>query len=121
MAERFGTNALRNELLGGALRAAQHLKQVGVQDLWLDGSFTSEKENPGDYDMCFALVQADLRSLDPLLRPPLSLTQSGRAGMKRKYRGDVLPQHGAGGFLAFFQQDRGTPKGIIKIDTSTLP
>ena len=119
--ERFGTTGHRRALLNGALRALRHLRAVGVIDAYLDGSMTTEKERPSDYDLCFVLTQADFAELDPVLRPPLSKMQGGRDAMRRKYLGDVLPTTPTGGLLAFFQQDRGAPKGIIKVDLNSLP
>lgn len=121
--QNFGLSGHRRNLLEqGTLKALRHLRDAGVTDVWLDGSMTSEKDRPSDYDLCYAVWQADLGKLDPVLRSPLASTQDGRQGMRRKYRGDVLPQERpTGGFLEFFQQDHGTPKGIIKVDMKSLP
>jgi uncharacterized protein DUF6932 len=121
--ERFGSTPHRRRLLGeGALRVLRHLRAVGVTEAWLDGSMVTDKERPSDYDLCYAYWQADRTRLDPLLRGPLAFTQNGRQGMRRKYLGDVLPQDSVdGGFVEFWQKDRGVPKGIIKIDMGSLP
>jgi hypothetical protein len=120
--DRFGTTPNRRRLLDGALMALKHLRDTDVTDAWLDGSMVTDKERPSDYDLCYAYWQADRGKLDPLLRGPLALTQNGRQGMKRKYLGDVLPQDRPdGGFLEFWQQDHGIPKGIIKVRMDSLP
>ena len=48
--ERFGTNERRNEIFAGLLRALQALKAAGCQRAFVDGSFVTSKEVPGDFD-----------------------------------------------------------------------
>lgn len=120
---KLGTTGHRRNLLEqGTLRVLRHLREAGVQDVWLDGSMATEKDRPSDYDLCYAVWQGDRNKVDPLIRSPLAFTENGRQGMRRKYLGDIFPQSGpTGGFLEFFQQDHGIPKGIIKVDMSSLP
>jgi hypothetical protein len=121
---RFGFNAHRQWLLGGARRAFLALHVAGCSSGYLDGSFVTSKVLPGDYDACWSGAGVDPNLLDPTL---LDFTH-GRRNMKAKYLGDLFPaelQEGASGrlFLDFFQIDKltGGAKGIVLIDLGTLP
>jgi hypothetical protein len=89
----------------------------------LDGSFTTKKKNPSDYDGCYSSHGVDPTKLDPVfrdLKPP-------RTAMKNKYLGELLPAEMASSFLGppyrdFFQSDKnGRKKGIVVLDLATLP
>lgn len=117
--ERFGTNAHRRWLLAGLSRAITALQMAGCRVVYLDGSFVSARELPGDYDLCWGTTGVDPTSLDPVL-----LTfNDGRRAMNAKYLGDLFPAEvpeGASGrrFVDFFQIDKetGGSKGIVLID-----
>jgi hypothetical protein len=119
----FGFSARRQVLLGGLLRACYSLKAAGVTEVYLDGSFTTKKKNPGDFDGCYSASGVDPAKLDPVfldLKPP-------RSAMKAKYLGEFLPAEMASSFLGppyreFFQEDKnGRKKGIVVLDLATLP
>jgi hypothetical protein len=114
----FGGTAHRDWLLEGLFAALRELKSAGCRKVYVDGSFVTEKEIPGDFDGCWDVAGVDPTRLDPVL-----LTfGSGRAAQKAKYHGELFPAQtveGASGntFLEFFQVDRdsGVRKGIIEI------
>ena len=91
---------------------------------YVDGSFISAKELPGDFDGCWEVDGVDLTLLDPVL---MTFAQR-RAAQKQKYGGELFPAdwaadaHGTS-FLLFFQRDRASnrAKGIIAIDLGDLP
>jgi hypothetical protein len=56
--ERFGWNERRRRLIDGLADAVTALADAGCRRLWLNGSFVTAKDEPGDFD-------ADL--LDPVL------------------------------------------------------
>jgi hypothetical protein len=119
LAERFGTSPYRAELLDGLKRAIQSLAYAGCQTAYIDGSFVTTKETPGDFDACWDPTEVDGDRLDPVL---LDFTNR-RAAQKAKYGGELFPSVGfadpAGNtFLEFFQIDKrtGEAKGIIAID-----
>ncbi len=90
--------------------------------VWLDGSFVTDKELPGDYDACWAWQGVDDKKLDPVL---LDLSTDGRQIMQAKYFGDIFPagiERGSGlTFVDFFQQTRdGTAKGIVSLDPRSV-
>lgn len=122
----FGTTPHRKKLLDGLYRAAQQLKRAGCETLYVDGSFVTTKDTPGDFDGCWDPNGVDGSRLDPVLldfRP-------GRISQKVKYHGELFPsteraeaQPPYRTFLDFFQKDKNTdqPKGIIAIDLRRLP
>lgn len=115
---RFGFNARRQRLLSGLLRAIKALKLAGCRRMYLDGSFVTSKDNPGDFDACWDTLGVDASKLDPVL-----LTfDNGRASQKAKYYGEMFPARwnadSSKVYLEFFQQDSqtGESKGIIELD-----
>ncbi|MFN2427915.1 MAG: hypothetical protein ABR587_15880 [Candidatus Binatia bacterium] len=115
---RFGTNDSRRAILDGLLRALRALRVAGCRRVWIDGSFVTSKEFPGDFDGCWDHGGVDFALLDPVL-----LDFNGRReAQKAKFKGELFlaedPADGVGRlFLDFFQSDRdGRSKGIIQID-----
>jgi hypothetical protein len=118
--KRYGVNVHRVRLLGGLERAVEALRVAGCRLLYLDGSFVTAKEFPGDYDACWDAVGVDLAKLDPVLKDFSNL----RAAQKAKYFGEFFPATSRAEakspfrtFLNFFQVDKnsGSKKGIIGI------
>jgi hypothetical protein len=113
-------NERRQELLQGMKRACEPLKMVGCQRIFIGGSFATNKEFPGDFDICWQDDTVDflqLQNLDPVLLD----FKNKRAAQKAKYGGELFPASiGADGYrtyLEFFQIDRnGDAKGIVAID-----
>lgn len=120
LVERFGTNERRREILAGLLRALQALKAAGCRRAFVDGSFVTSKDLPGDFDGCWDHNGVDFDALDPVL-----LNFDGhREAQKAKFEGEMFVAAFPGGtrFLDFFQLDRdGRPKGIIQIDLKDIP
>lgn len=121
---RFGHNTHRQWLLQGLRRALAALKSAGCTAVYLDGSFVTSKEIPGDYDLCWSVVSVNPTLLDPVLVK----FDDGRRAMKAKYLGDLFPaespEAGSGKlFVDFFQVDKdtGTAKGIVLLDLRRLP
>lgn len=110
----------RQELLAGLKRACEVLKQAGCDTIYIDGSYVTNKEFPGDFDVCWKDDNVDLKlllDLDPVL---LNFSQK-RAAQKAKYGGELflastIADAQGQTFLEFFQKDRnGNPKGIVEI------
>lgn len=114
---RFGWNERRRSLLEGLRRALDDLASAGCKEAWLDGSFVTEKEYPGDFDLVWSSDGVRLTDLDPVILD----VHHPRSAQKSRYRGDILPNvtEAASGmpFLDFFQQDSetGRPRGIVAI------
>lgn len=91
--------------------------------MYVDGSFVTAKEDPGDYDACW-----EVAGVDPYLLDPVFFTfENGRAAQKARYLGEMFPASTAEGatgttFLDFFQIDKetGDPKGIVALDLRRL-
>ena len=116
--ERFDATPWRRQLLEGLAHALRDLRTAGCKRAYIDGSFITTKEHPGDFDACWDLDGVDFDVIDEVL-----LTfDSGRRAQKAKYRGELFPADAAADplgtlFRDFFQRDRdGNPKGIIVID-----
>lgn len=124
--KRYGTNDRRRQLLAGMKRMLLSLKSFGCQRAYIDGSFVSKKENPGDYDGCWSRVGVNLQELrkdDPVLVD----FSNQRIAQKVKYGGEMFPAEMTEGksgrlFLEFFERDKttGDAKGIVEIDLGGL-
>jgi uncharacterized protein DUF6932 len=120
--ERLGWNATRQKLLLGLKALLEELARAGCSRVWLDGSFVTDKLDPGDFDLVWDPNGVDLGELDQVLQdldPP-------REAQKWRYGGDVLPnvvEKGSGmPFLEFFQQDSvtGQVRGIVELRLEDL-
>jgi hypothetical protein len=123
IANRFGTNERRRELLDGLRRALVALSAAGCRRAYLDGSFVTAKEEPGDFDACWEAAGVDPDLLDPVL---LTFAHR-RAAQKARFGGELFPAESAADphgtrFLDYFQQDKltGERKGIVALDLEDL-
>lgn len=121
--ERFGRTPRRRALLAGLRIALESLRAAGCKKLYLDGSFVTVKEEPGDFDACWEAEGVDADLLDEAL-----LTfDAGRETQKAKFGGELFVADWPADetstlFRNFFQQDRdGNAKGIIVINVQELP
>ncbi len=94
------------------------MRDAGCTDVWLNGSYVTDKEIPNDYDACWDPLGVDLDKLDPVLQ---DLSRQ-RVAQKVKFRGEFFPNIVEAGsgllFIEFWQRDRdGNQKGILHIDT----
>ena len=119
----FGTNPHRQALLDGLFQARQNLKHAGCAKVYLNGSFVTYKEHPGDFDAAWETCGVN----PDLLHPALRDFSNSRRAQKQTYRGELFyadaaaDEHGRT-FIEFFQTDRErNPKGIVAIDLRTLP
>jgi hypothetical protein len=101
------------------LDTLRSLKHAGCRVVYLDGSFVTAKELPGDFDACWEISGVDPGRLD---RELLDF-RDRRAAQKARSGGELFPAETAAEpvgitFLDYFQRDRdtGKPKGIIAID-----
>jgi Family of unknown function (DUF6932) len=120
---RFGWNAERIKLLAGLRQALESLKAAGCQRAYLDGSFVTEKDVPGDFDGCWEAAGVDPGALDPVL---LDFSRR-RAVQKATFGGEFFVANRAAApagtrFVDFFQLDKttGQAKGIVAIDLGGL-
>jgi hypothetical protein len=121
---RFGTTAWRRELLAGLQEALESLRDAGCRRVYIDGSFVTAKEAPGDFDACWEIADVDPELLDPVL-----LTfANARADQKHRFHGELFPAESAADphgtrFVDYFQRDKltGEPKGIVALNLEDLP
>lgn len=120
----YGYNQRRVWLLAGLKAALDALEVAGCRRAYLNGSFVTAKELPGDFDGCWEVASVDVNLLDPVLLDFANL----RAAQRAKYQGELFPAHIPADlfgtpFLEFFQRDRrtGSPKGIVAIDLGGVP
>lgn len=123
--ERFGFTNHRLALLDGLYEALVALAGAGCGRVYVDGSFVTAKEIPGDFDVCWEpqdVNLAILRATAPLLFD----LRNRRAAQKVRYGGKFFaadwPADSRGTpYREFFQQVKGGGrKGIIAIDPSTV-
>lgn len=112
--ESFGWNTRRRRLLDGLADAIDLLKAAGCQRAWLNGSFVTAKEEPGDFAACWDPDAVDFDALDPIFFE----FADGRAAQKQRFGGEFFPnvvESGSGlVFADFFQNERDAGrKGII--------
>lgn len=56
----FATNEVRTEIMDGLEQVVAMLRSVGVfKEIYVDGSFVTDKVEPGDVDVCAPMDDAD--------------------------------------------------------------
>jgi hypothetical protein len=116
--DRLGFNPRRHRMLAGFRQACGELRKAGCRLVYLDGSFVTRKEHPGDFDACWVVRNVDDAVLDPVLWD----FSQGRAAQKRRFLGEMFPAQlpeGATGraFIDVFRVNKmsGESKGILAI------
>ena len=120
--ERFGWNLRRRRLLDGLQEGLAAFGAAGCRRVWLNGSFVTAKDEPGDFDAVWSPEGVDRAQLAQDM-PELVDLSDHRAAQKLRFGGEFFPNvvEGKSGeqFVDFFQTDRdGTSKGIVVIDPS---
>ena len=114
---RFANNEVRRKLFDGFKRGVEALRLAGCKVVFLDGSYVTERENPGDFDACWEPTGVDHRKLDPVLLD----FSSRRQRQKQKYAGEFFPSSaladGIRTFVEYFQIDKytGKARGLIRV------
>lgn len=118
--KRFGNSLQRQYLIYGLKKLISNLRIAGCRRIFIDGSFTTIKDFPNDYDACWEVEGVNPNILDPVL---IEFSDLGRNLQRKIYRGDIFPAHQTESscgkaFIDFFQIDKntGNTKGIIAID-----
>jgi len=120
---KFNGSPRRVELLAGLRAALLALRDAGCRTVYIDGSFVTAKEEPGDFDACWDQDRVDVDLLDPIF---LEFAE-GRRAQKERFGGELFVAHYPADptgmeFLDYFRRDRqtGEPKGIVEIDPEVL-
>jgi len=121
--DRYGSER-RRELLDGLRAALDSLRDAGCPRAYIDGSFVTAKDEPGDFDACWEAAGVDPNLLDPVL---LTFANK-REEQKARFGGELFPAGSAADphgtrFLDYFQQDTvtGERKGIVALDLKGSP
>ncbi len=115
--ECFATNQRRKTLYIGLEQGCECLRRAGCKVVFLDGSFVTEKPNPGDFDLCWDPTGVNVNLLDPIFLDFYDC----RKKQKLKFGGEFFPSSwkadGSLTFVDYFQVDKdtGLTKGIIRI------
>jgi len=122
IADRFGCTSRRRELLAGLKVAIQTLRDAGCRRIFVNGSFVTEKDEPGDIDIAWDPAGVDVDRLLEL-EPVFGEFADRRAAQKAKFGCEFFPSSFTADlvgntFLEFFQIDRETEarKGIVALD-----
>ncbi len=78
-------------MIDGLKKAMEQLKEAGCSTIYIDGSFVTNKQNPGDFNACWednAVNVSYLKSIAPTL---YNFTLM-RAEQKVRYRGNFFPR-----------------------------
>ncbi|RUR72628.1 DUF6932 family protein (plasmid) [Chlorogloeopsis fritschii PCC 9212] len=120
--EIFGTNLTRQRMVDGLELAMTLLKAAGCRTIYIDGSFVTTKQRPGDFDACWEDNGVDINYLQSIA-PALFNFALLRAEQKIQYKGEIFPSNypandSGTAYIDFFQFDTrtNTRKGIIAID-----
>jgi hypothetical protein len=118
--DRFGWNERRRQLLDGLAEALAILGDAGCTRVWLNGSFVTAKDGPGDFDAVWQLAGTDWDRL-VRLAPEIVDLSNHRAAQQLRFGGELFPNvvvaSSGRSFELFFQADRdGNAKGIVVID-----
>jgi len=117
----FGFNTYRMTIIAGLYLAIEQLKTCGCKIIYINGSFTTKKDFPSDFDACWDPSGVDLVKLKGFY-PTLLDFSNGRLNQKKRYLGELFPASIPADlntgelYLNFFQHDKdNTPKGIIRL------
>lgn len=120
----FAGSSTRPKLIVGFKKYVAALKQVGVKfEIWIDGSFVTEKPDPNDIDMVMFGSEAELNNL-PIPRRQVLLRLIDRASVRLTLGCDVLfcvaeNYDMRSYWRGWYGFDRsGNPKGIARLEVA---
>ena len=124
-AEPFARPERRRYLLGRLEVYLRHVQALGIgYELWIDGSFTTEKEEPGDIDLLFVMSAEDVNGLDEQGQQTFKALLVDNPTVKLRYSCDVYwclaqDEQRKGYWSKWFGHSRSEqPKGIARIKFS---
>ena len=86
----FSWNQRRRQLLDGLIDGLTILAESGCRQVWLNGSFVTSKDEPGDFDCVWDTDGVDLRILK-VLCPEILELDGHRLSQKLRFGGEFLP------------------------------
>jgi predicted nucleotidyltransferase len=112
----FGFNEIRKSRIKTLLLFLRIFRSLGCTNVYVVGSMVSDKQFPGDIDICIDATHIDYRKL--LKEYPEFLESSGIAAIQREHKVHFAAFFDAGSheILSWFRKDRdGNPRGLVKI------
>ncbi len=114
----------RKKLMAGLKTVISIFKKAGVKKIYLDGSFTSNKLEPGDVDGCWSMIGVNPNKLDKRFWDFKNLEEQekNRNELRELFGIDffimgVIEGRSGKLFPIFFQRNLDNePKGIIQIN-----
>lgn len=120
--DRYAYNNVRRRHFEHLLLLIEDLRKIGCRNIFLDGSYITNKVLPGDMDICWDETDVDLDNAFFIL-PILWKMDFPRIEQQQIYHADIFPatlieSETQKLFIDFFQKDKTTNalKGIIKIE-----
>ena len=114
--ENFGFNQHRQMLLSGLKKGLKDLFYYGCNEIYIGGSFVTDKPEPGDVDVCF---DNSFMKWKPFQNnyPEFSLNKSGLYIQFKNYKSNFYPYNSYDDyFFHFFQYSKnGEQKGLVKL------
>ncbi|MDR0395187.1 MAG: hypothetical protein LBH77_08535 [Tannerella sp.] len=114
----FSFSQKRRDLLIGLKKTIEILKQVNCPVIYIDGSFVSQKNNPGDWDACIDCSTQVVTALFKVF-PFADIDEQIRIYGGELYHARTEADEYGTIFLDFFQQiktDSAKKKGIVRIN-----
>lgn len=117
----FPSSTTRSPLIDGLNKYIKKLTEIGIPiELWIDGSFTTNKIDPNDVDLVVFALENDVNKLDKN-REDLFCSLLDRRSTRHRFGCDVLfsvteDQEMRSYWRGWFGFDRNeTPKGIARV------
>ena len=116
--DKLGWGQRRKNLLDGLEIALRLMGNCGIKRVYLDGSFVTDKNRPGDIDGCYDIPPCTNLSA---MYPIWPWTFPNRAVSKAMFGVELAPSRAPATssgepFISFFQKDRqGRRRGIVSI------
>jgi hypothetical protein len=121
----FADSTTRKRLIEGFRKYLAALKQFGIKfEIWVDGSFTTEKPDPSDIDLVVFGSRAELNALPEQQLQALKPLLLNRAAIKLQLGCDVLfcvaeDIDGRSYWRGWYGFDRDeNPKGIARLEVT---
>ena len=91
--ERLSFSPHRIKLLEGLWDVIQDLREVGCQEIYIDGSFVKYILEPNDIDICYSETNVNFKKMKEEF-PELSNITWPRLEQKERYQCEILPSKG---------------------------
>lgn len=118
--DKLGWGLRRRDLLNRLQAGLARMKGCGIDRVYLDGSFVTDKDRPGDIDCCYDVPTGvtDLSAMFPIWPcHPLN-----RNATKMMFGAELFPSKAQATrsgepYIEWFQSDdRGRPRGIVLLE-----